>query len=126
MQSLEPNSNGSAEGNLTVGRIESELTSTRDAEFKLGNFSLPTVTESRASSVKEQVRTSSQAAFGSTETEDYLTLGAALLGLLGVVQLHLVVRSRHVHSNTQRLDEGIFNLIELGPDPGLRDPKTGT
>lgn len=53
-----------------------------------------------------------------------LTLGAALLGLLGVVQLHLVVRSRHVHSNTQRLDEGIFDLIELGPDPGLQDPKT--
>lgn len=58
--------------------------------------------------------------------EDYLTLSAALLGLLGVVQLHLVVRSRHVHSNTQRLDEGIFNLIELGPDSGLQDPKTGT
>lgn len=58
--------------------------------------------------------------------DDYLTFGTALLGLLGVLQLHLVVRSRHVHSNAQRLYEGFFYLIELGPDPGLRDPKTGT
>lgn len=62
-----PKSNGSAEGNRSRVDLEHrKLTSTRDAEFKLGNFSLPTVTESRESSVKEQVRTSPSAAFGSS------------------------------------------------------------
>lgn len=53
-----------------------------------------------------------------------VTFGVFLFLLPGVLQLPLVVGSRHVHADTQRLHERIFYFIQLGPDAGLQDGKT--
>lgn len=81
------------------------LTSTWDSDVALGSVSSPTVTESRGSSVGEHERTSGAECLpnGTTSRDGCPTLCAARLGLRGVVQLHLVVSSGHVHPNAQRL-----------------------
>lgn len=90
---------------LTRVNLKQRLTSMWDSDVMLGNFSSPTVIESRESSVEEREVVTSRISLKCNDRSwgDCLTLGAAVLGLLGVVQLHLVVSSRHVHSNTQRL-----------------------
>ena len=50
-----------------------------------------------------------------------LTFGLLLHGLYGAVQLSLIVGSRHVQPNTQRLRECTFYFIQLCPDACLQD-----